>query len=644
MKRILSKGLLLFSLLMGAHFFANAQDPNFHIYLCFGQSNMEGQGTIESQDQTVDSRFRILQAVNCSGKPQETWRTATPPLSRCNTGIGPADYFGREMVKNLPSNIRVGVVHVAVSGCKIELFDKVNYASYANGEQQWMKDIIAQYGGNPYGRLIQLAKLAQKDGVIKGILMHQGESNSGETAWPNKVRGVYQNLLTDLGLTAANVPLLVGQVVDAAQGGLCAAHNNIINNISNTIPTAHVISSSGCTAVSDKLHFTSAGYRLLGTRYAQKMLTLLPPLEDTPPSITTNLSNTTIAENQTLTLTIGAGGSDLNYVWYRNDQVINGASSATLTIPNVDASYDNNTFKVVISNKLGTVTSNTITLTVTDFLGVKVVKTETPVIIDGIEDPIWSNSNSYQLKNKILTIDNDADLSAKVNVLYDNQNLYVLYTVTDNQKRASSTNFWENDGIELYIDGNNNKATNYDANDFQFVIRYDASQIQEGHDKSVTGIVAKATQSTTGYVVEASVPWTLIGVTPFDKKMIGLDFHVNDSDLALRDGKITWFATQDNSYSDPSTFGLGRLESLVVTSVIGADKNTVALSPNPAKNTIRISGVSDKFAYSIMDYSGKEILSGISDVNVNIENLSPGFYAIWIQEDSKRTVMKFIKE
>ncbi len=644
MKRILTKGLLLFTFLMGVHFFAKAQDPNFHIYLCFGQSNMEGQGTIESQDQSVDSRFRILQAVNCSGKPQETWRTATPPLSRCNTGLGPADYFGREMIKNLPSNIRVGVVHVAVAGSKIELFDKVNYASYVNGEQQWMKDIIAQYGNNPYGRLVQLAKLAQKDGVIKGILMHQGESNSGETAWPNKVRGVYQNLLTDLGLTAANVPLLVGQVVDAAQGGLCAAHNNIINNISNTIPTAHVISSSGCTAVSDKLHFTSAGYRLLGTRYAQKMLTLLPPLEDTPPSITTNLSNTTIAENQTLNLTIGAGGSDLNYVWYRNDQVINGATSATLTISSVDASYDKSAFKVVVSNKLGTVTSNIITLTVTDFIGVKVVKTASPVVIDGIEDPIWSNSNSYQLKNKILTIDNDADLSGKVNVLYDNQNLYVLYTVTDNQKRASSTNFWENDGIELYIDGNNDKATSYDANDFQFVIRYDASQIQEGHSKSVTGIIAKATQNSTGYVVEASIPWSLVGVTPSDKKMIGLDFHVNDSDLALRDGKITWFATQDNSYSDPSTFGLGRLESLVVTSVIGADKNTVALFPNPAKNTIQLSGVSNGFAYSIMDYSGKEVSSGKSEVNVNIEDLSPGFYTIWIQEDSKRTVMKFIKE
>lgn len=644
MKNTLIKGIILFSLLMGSQFYVNAQDPNFHIYLCFGQSNMEGQGTIESQDQSVDSRFRIMQAVNCSGQPQETWRTATPPLSRCNTKLGPADYFGREMVKNLPSNIKVGIVHVAVSGCKIELFDKVNYASYAAGEQQWMKDIIAQYGGNPYGRLVQLAKIAQKDGVIKGILMHQGESNSGEAAWPNKVKGVYENLLKDLGLTAANVPLLVGQVVDAAQGGLCAGHNSIIDKLPNTIPTAHVISSSGCTDQSDNLHFTSAGYRLLGTRYAQKMLTLLPPSEDTAPSITGNLSNTTIAQNQTLTLTIAASGTDLKYVWYRNDQVISGASSATLTISNVDAAYDKSTFKVVVSNKLGTATSNTITLTVTDFLGVKVVKTETPVVIDGVEDPIWSNSNTYQLKNKILTVDNDADLSGKVNVLYDNQNLYVLYTVTDNQKRASSTNFWENDGVELYIDGNNEKATSYDANDFQFVIRYDASQIQEGHNKSVTGIVAKAIQNSTGYVVEASIPWSLIGVSPSDRKNIGLDFHINDSDQALRDGKITWFATQDNSYSNPSTFGQGRLETLVVTSIIGAAGNSITLFPNPANGSIRITGVADRFTYSIMDYSGKEVQNGISEIDVNIDNLLPGFYAIWIQEDSKKTIMKFIKE
>ena len=39
-----------------------AQDPNFHIYLSFGQSNMEGQGIIEEQDRTVDPRFQVLQS------------------------------------------------------------------------------------------------------------------------------------------------------------------------------------------------------------------------------------------------------------------------------------------------------------------------------------------------------------------------------------------------------------------------------------------------------------------------------------------------------------------------------------------------------------------------------------------------------
>src|SRR6478735_4151086 len=101
---------------------AFSQDPNFYIFLCFGQSNMEGQGPIEAQDQTVDSRFQVMQAVNCTGKPQNTWRTATPPIARCNTKLGPSDYFGREMVKNMPSNIKIGIVHVSIAGSKIEIF------------------------------------------------------------------------------------------------------------------------------------------------------------------------------------------------------------------------------------------------------------------------------------------------------------------------------------------------------------------------------------------------------------------------------------------------------------------------------------------------------------------------------------------
>src|SRR3954453_15005285 len=93
---------------------ASAQDPNFYIFLCFGQSNMEGAGRIEEQDKAVDERFQVFEAVDAPnlGRKKGNWYPAVPPLCRARTGISPADYFGRTMVANLPKNVRVGVVNV----------------------------------------------------------------------------------------------------------------------------------------------------------------------------------------------------------------------------------------------------------------------------------------------------------------------------------------------------------------------------------------------------------------------------------------------------------------------------------------------------------------------------------------------------
>ena len=256
---------------------AFSQDKKFYIFLCFGQSNMEGNARIEPQDSTVDDRFRVLEAVDCPnlGREKGKWYTALPPLCRCRTGLTPADYFGRTLVANLPKDVKVGVINVAVGGCKIELFDKDNYQSYVSTAPSWMINMIKEYDGNPYQRLVEMGKLAQKAGVIKGILLHQGESNTGDTTWPQKVKLVYDNLLHDLNLNSNAVPLLAGELVDAEQGGACASMNKIIAKLPQTIPNAHVISSAGCTQRGDKLHFTAAGYRKLGERYGMQMLSLL---------------------------------------------------------------------------------------------------------------------------------------------------------------------------------------------------------------------------------------------------------------------------------------------------------------------------------------------------------------------------------
>lgn len=277
-------GLFLSAGLLFAAMNAFSQDSNFYIFLCFGQSNMEGFPGIEPQDTKVDNRFQVLAAVDIPkmDRRKGSWYTAVPPLCRPSTGLCPADYFGRTLVSKLPADIRVGIVNVSVAGCKIELFDKVNYHSYASTAPPWMTAIIKIYGGNPYAYLVEMGKLAQKDGVIRGILMHQGESNPNDDDWPLKVKGIYDNLITDLDLKSEEVPLLVGELVNADQTGACAAMNTMIDELPKTIPNSYVISSQGCASRPDHLHFNAAGYRELGTRYGLKMLSILGYKVDDP--------------------------------------------------------------------------------------------------------------------------------------------------------------------------------------------------------------------------------------------------------------------------------------------------------------------------------------------------------------------------
>ena len=287
--RLFTRILLPLALLLPAVMSA-APDPDFHVYLCLGQSNMEGFPGIPASEGTwTDPRFRVLAAVDFPALKREKghWYPASPPLSRPGAGLSPADYFGRAMIDGLPAKVSVGVVNVAVGGCRIELFDSATAADYMASAPEWMRGPLAAYGHNPYGRLVEMARIAAKDGVIKGVLLHQGESNTGDREWPAKVKRVYENLLHDLELRAEDVPLLAGGVIAADQNGRCAAMNEIIAALPATIPTAHFISSEGCAALPDRLHFTPEGYRELGRRYAATMLRLLTAPPSSKPASST---------------------------------------------------------------------------------------------------------------------------------------------------------------------------------------------------------------------------------------------------------------------------------------------------------------------------------------------------------------------
>lgn len=283
-------------------------DPNFQIYLCFGQSNMEGfaslDGTyngIEDKDKTVDERFQVLNVVSGSwnGVQREVghWYTAVPPLCRSNTGLCPADYFGRTMVEELSKtnpDIKVGVIVVAIGGAGIKAFHKTKYNEYYTGTDDWQRSLMDIYDRYPYGTLVDMARIAQKQGVIKGILMHQGESDAYQDYWEDTVSEIYNALILDLGLKVEEVPLLVGEMCREKNGVNLNNPDGPIQNLKNYISNCYVISSENCPGYEDPTddwHFSSEGYRKLGRHYAETMLDILANQEPEDPNASVPASN-----------------------------------------------------------------------------------------------------------------------------------------------------------------------------------------------------------------------------------------------------------------------------------------------------------------------------------------------------------------
>ncbi len=262
--------------------------PVNHFFICFGQSNMEGNAQPIDKDKKCDARFQsyVCYAGKYDGQDYKVGdlRTATPPLCRAGQpgGVGVTDYFGRTLINYLPENDRVRVAVVALGGTAIDGFLEDYRQSYLDKLKKentnWLLGYYSCYDNKPYARLIKVAKQALENGdTLQGILFHQGETDGYSPEWNKKVQQVYENICKDLGVK--NVPFLAGQVTSNGNG--------CINNIPNYIKNSYVIKSDGCsndkkgengtvTPGSDNgIHFNHAGYEEMGKRYAKKMAEIL---------------------------------------------------------------------------------------------------------------------------------------------------------------------------------------------------------------------------------------------------------------------------------------------------------------------------------------------------------------------------------
>lgn len=246
--------LLFLTILTGLNGYAQQPDPNFELYILAGQSNMAGRGTVDGVYQTAGNDKVLM--LTREGK----WVQAKHPLhfDKPTAGVGPGLEFGVQMAKANPK-VKIGLIPVAVGGSPIE---------------SWLPGALDRATGtHPYDDAVERIKLAMQSGVVKGIIWHQGESNSGR---PEQVKAYLEQLkelITRFRKLVGNdnLPFVAGEMGRYASFGNI---NDEINKLPAAVPYTAVATTENLIHRGDNLHFDSSSADELGKRYAAKMIML----------------------------------------------------------------------------------------------------------------------------------------------------------------------------------------------------------------------------------------------------------------------------------------------------------------------------------------------------------------------------------
>jgi hypothetical protein len=240
--------------------------PQTQVFVLFGQSNMWGVPNPQSQDLEVNPRVEALTLQGCGRHGANQWVPAQPPLHGCvgqpgtggqGPGVGPGDYFGKALAEAFPEDT-ILLVPNAIPGVSIDAF---------------------QPGQPAYNSTLARARMAQDRGEIRGIIFHQGETDTGQGTWPGRVKNVVDRLRADLGI--GEVPFVAGELLYNPIGCCGNGHNPLVNQLPGMITRTSVASAAGFGAVPaaqdtfGNLHFDLPSQREFGRRYAQALLTAL---------------------------------------------------------------------------------------------------------------------------------------------------------------------------------------------------------------------------------------------------------------------------------------------------------------------------------------------------------------------------------
>ncbi|WP_078922573.1 sugar-binding protein [Thiothrix eikelboomii] len=153
------------------------------------------------------------------------------------------------------------------------------------------------------------------------------------------------------------------------------------------------------------------------------------------------------------------------------------------------------------------------------------------------------------------------DLFGKWEGKWDENYLYLAVRVYDESIKADSDNPEDDDSVEFYIDADNSRQASYDGvNDYRMIFAWGRKQVilDPKSPQTISPDLSYEFKTTAdGYVLEAKIPWSMLGVRIGVKSRVGIEVQVNDDDDGgSREQKISWLAREDKAMNDPRLLGV----------------------------------------------------------------------------------------
>lgn len=234
-----------------------------HVFLGLGQSNMSGRG-LPIGGEAKDPRILQYGAVRRILEP------ATIPLDMHDTasGLSPATTFSANYLKTQPPN--VGALIIPAAHGATGFTSAASTLTWTVGAASAPAYDLPALAVAQALEAIEAARAAGYTVLVKGILWHQGENNSGmsQASYEGQLDALISYLRTSLG--GATIPFVVGQMslagIDATAGrpNIDKAHSGTPSRVAYS---GFAPSLRGATNDGDTTHFSKAGVEYLGKTY-----------------------------------------------------------------------------------------------------------------------------------------------------------------------------------------------------------------------------------------------------------------------------------------------------------------------------------------------------------------------------------------